>query len=138
MQSTRNVETLAASEPAILVQYKDSRGHTSPWTPDPCSNPNSAAIGFIASMTNWMCSFNSTPKSEAPRSISSRLTVRANPLDFIFLRTLEAVKSVMPAGLTSAAAVINPECRRRLIEWPAFIWQNNWRQGRKSCLGSKP
>ncbi len=72
------------------------------------SSPNSAACGFIASMTNWMCSVRSTPKSAAPRSTSSRLTLRAKPFAFIFFLTLDAVRSVTPFGRTSAAAVTRP------------------------------
>ena len=74
----------------------------------PVSRPSASACGFMASMTNWMCSVRSTPKSAAPRSTSSRLTPRAKPLDFIFFLTLLAVRSVTPCGRTSAAAVIRP------------------------------
>src|SRR5690348_3274560 len=48
----------------------------------PRSSPSSEAMVFIASISNWMCSVRSTPKSAAPRSMSSRLTLRAKPLAF--------------------------------------------------------
>jgi len=40
----------------------------------------------IASMTNWMCSFKSTPNSSAPRTMSSRLTNTENSLKRIHQR----------------------------------------------------
>ena len=63
---------------------------------------------LIASMTNWMCSSKSTPNSAAPRMTSSRLTPLANPFDFIFFLTLDAVRSPMPVGRRSAVAVMRP------------------------------
>ena len=74
----------------------------------PLRSPNSLAIPFIASMTNWMCSSRSTPKSAAPRITSSRFTPFANPFVFIFFLTLDAVRSPIPVGRMSAVAVMRP------------------------------
>src|SRR5881227_3757998 len=51
------------------------------------ANPSSFATPFIASMQNAMCSSRSTPSAAAPWVMSSRLTLRAKALSFIFLRT---------------------------------------------------
>ena len=63
----------------------------------------------MASITNWMCSSSSTPRSAAPRVMSSRLTAAAKPFCFNFFFTLEAV---MPADAVRAApcatAVMKP------------------------------
>src|SRR5579864_5556576 len=60
-------------------------------------------------MQNAMCSSRSTPRSRAPFTMSSRLTVRAKALSFIFLRTDFASTSANDfPGLTSAQAVMNP------------------------------
>ena len=73
------------------------------------SNPSSFATVFIASMQNAMCSSRSTPKSAAPFTMSSRCTLRAKALSFIFFRTDLASTSASDfPGFTSAQAVMNP------------------------------
>src|SRR5581483_819539 len=73
------------------------------------SRPNSPAMVFIASMQVVMCWSRSMPNSAAPRVMSSRLTLRAKALSFIFLRTERASTSASDLlGLTSVMAVMNP------------------------------
>src|SRR5262245_7193580 len=58
--------------------------------------PSSSARWAIASITNWMCSSSSTPRSAAPRAMSSRLTAAAKPFCLSFFFTLLAVMPTMP------------------------------------------
>ena len=63
----------------------------------------------IASTTSWTCSSNGTPSSSAPRSMSSRLTARANALSFIFFLNDAGVTLAMRlSGRTSATAEAKP------------------------------
>ena len=54
------------------------------------ASPSSPAILDIASITNWICSVKSTPRSAAPFWMSSRLTFAAKLFCFIFFFTLFA------------------------------------------------
>src|SRR5262249_59959110 len=73
-------------------------------------SPKSAATIVIAAMQKAMCSSRSMPRSAAPLMMSSRLTLRAKALSFIFLRTdLASTSASDLLGLTSAEAVMKPE-----------------------------
>ena len=62
-----------------------------------CNNPSSAAIVFIASMTNWMCVVQLDAEvGRAADHVVAVDALRANPFDFIFFFTLDAVRSPMP------------------------------------------
>src|SRR5918999_3695977 len=71
--------------------------------------PSSSARSAIASMTNWMCSFSSTPSSSIPRWIPSRSTAAANDGCLSFLRTDLVFMPSIPVGRTSAQAAMKPE-----------------------------
>ena len=69
------------------------------------ARPSSAARACIARRQKPICSSSSTPSSEAPSTISSRLTPRANALSFIFLRTPATSTSwIEREGFTSVQA----------------------------------
>src|SRR5262249_28475834 len=73
------------------------------------ASPKSPAIPLIAWIQKAMCSSRSTPISAAPLMMSSRFTLRANALSFIFLRTdLASTSANDLLGFTSALAVMNP------------------------------
>src|SRR5579859_2110911 len=104
--NTAPVRSAPAMTPGLAGQIDGGEVHQA----DAPAKPSSLAIVFIASMQNAMCSSRSTPRSAAPLMMSSRLTLRAKALSFIFLRTdLASTSASDLLGLTSAEAVMKPE-----------------------------